>query len=212
LKSLSHKDLLIVHLSVGALHNISIPMQNKVPLIEAGILPLIIEVIKNKEQPNPLIQFSAVGTLKSLLATGDKMIKEFVAASGLEILIQLANGELNPKIPPEEDEDEKEKEKKVPDKRVQYETARVLVRFLDQVENAKTIAKLGGIPSILDLLNTKFAILQMEGIKAILTLAQIDELKEILLQCNTLSIVDSFQTDDISMKESIVKIQKILRS
>ncbi len=37
----------------------------------------------------------------------------------------------------------------------------------------------------------------------------IDELKEILLQCNTLSIVDSFQTEYISMKESIVKIQKI---
>jgi len=211
LKSLHNKDLRNVHLSVGALHNLSIPVQNKVPLMKAGILPLLVEILKNKEQPNPLIQYSIAGTLKSLVVVGDEMTTEFVKEGGLAILVQLANGELNPKIPPnEEDEEEEKKEKKEPDKRVQYEAARVLVRFTDRVEYAKEIAALGGIPSILDLITTKFNILQAEGVKAILQFAQIVELKEILLQSKTLEILENLHNDDEKVIEAISNIRIIL--
>jgi len=106
----------------------------------------------------------------------------------------------------------KKGEKKEPDKRVQFEAARVLVRFTDRVEYVKIIAKLGGIPSILDLITTKFGILQAEGVKAILSFAQLAELKEILLQSNTLGILETLNNDDVQVKEAVAKIQAILKS
>jgi len=209
LKNLSHKDMRVVHLSLGTLHNLSISVPNKTKLLEAGILPLLIELLKNKENPNLLIQYSIVGTLKNLVILGDSVRIPFIEQGGLGLLVQLANGEFKPVE--HKDEESEGEEKKEPDKRVQYEAARVLIRFIDAEENAITVVKLGGVPPILDLIRSKFAILQAEGAKAILRFSQIAELKPTLLETETLVVLENLKNDTPEVQEDIQKIRSALQ-
>lgn len=211
-KTLRHKDLRIVHLSVGAIHNLSIPGTNKLKLINAGVIPLLIELLKNKENPNQLLQYAIVGTIRSLIVIGDPTITEFVKEGGLPTLVQLARGELNPKEETQGPNDEQKEEKKEPDKRVQYEAARVIARFTEKSEYAVLLAKLGAIPSILELINSKFEILQAEGVKSILHFAQIGDLKLELLESGTLKVLENLKNENPQVQEAVAKIDAILKS
>ncbi|PRP78764.1 hypothetical protein PROFUN_00937 [Planoprotostelium fungivorum] len=121
----SHSDVRISHLSLGVYRNLAVPVQNKEKLVTHGIYDVVKPHLSKTESPNLHLQYVCVGIVKALISGGESFLASFAQAGGLKPLISTANGI---GVKPEEDDDGNPKEK---DPRVEYEAARVLVRYTD---------------------------------------------------------------------------------
>lgn len=214
LATATHQDLRVNLASLGVLRNLSIPPANKEILSNAGLIPICVKHISNRENANQLIQYTSVGILKNLLL-GDKMIASFLAAGGLDALIPLANGE----IPILNLEGINEK-----DPRVQYESARLLARLVERgnsflfsrvilflkdfskIDDCRSIiVKNGGVLPILNLLKTQFDILKEEGVKCLYTLSKKGD-QDTKNYLKSLGVVDILKNISFVTKEKEIEI------
>jgi len=187
-----HSDIRLNLGALGLIRNLSIPKQNKEPLLQRDILPILVKHISNRQNANQLIQYTAIGILKSLLVLGDPVIDGFAKAGGIEAIVVLARGEIPILSIDEKGEDIGK------DPRVQLESARVIIRFIERDDLRKEIVQRGAIPPIIQLINSQHAILKAEGTKGLHMLAVKgdDEIRAKLKENNVASVLETLLAKD----------------
>eukprot|EP01091_Cochliopodium_minus_P000020 TRINITY_DN1001_c0_g1_i1.p1 TRINITY_DN1001_c0_g1~~TRINITY_DN1001_c0_g1_i1.p1 ORF type:complete len:635 (-),score=219.58 TRINITY_DN1001_c0_g1_i1:74-1978(-) len=85
----------IQHLAIGALNNLSIPLDNRKTIVKSGYLAYLLQVIQQKEKRNAHVLFGAVITLKRICSheKDAEFRKQFVfEEKGVEILMTIKEG------------------------------------------------------------------------------------------------------------------------
>ncbi|EGG17204.1 importin 13 [Cavenderia fasciculata] len=165
----------IQHLILAAIRNITNPSSAfKGTVISKDLMDCI---VTNMRVQNQVIQYTAIGVLKHVTLCSDQNYILFMQDSyNLQALLDLANGVTKASI---EEEDEEEEEKKPKDKRVAYESTRILKRFLEMKnvlseESTKENLTRDCVGPFFELLNAPFAILRCEGSRGVNQLYKTD--------------------------------------
>ncbi|KYR02831.1 armadillo-like helical domain-containing protein [Tieghemostelium lacteum] len=194
----------IQHLVLSALRNLTFPNINKNYLAPKELLE---PIIANMVVPNQVIQFAAISVLKNFIVSNSDNYLRFKESGGLKPLFDLSNGRVKATIEEDDEPEEKKieeiteetekdgddkkekKEEKVKDMRVTYETTRILLRFLENIqlfkddETTKNSIRNEIVRPIFTLLSASFPVLQLEGSKG-LSLLLIDNQSTQLLNDN----------------------------
>ncbi|KAH3744169.1 hypothetical protein Pelo_14428 [Pelomyxa schiedti] len=174
-----NERLLLFVLSL--LRNMTVPRAAKEPLVECGILPILVETLsKNRNQ---IILFTAVVTLSILVRENPRRIGMLVSCGGILPIMNIAlcgNATGNPEeTRPLEShntdatDDQQPKEK---DLRLQYEAARVIAMLCNYEEYAKLVWNCSS--STTTSTSTSSGQVPVEKVLGILAASKFDVLKE----------------------------------
>jgi len=148
-------DLRCKHLCIGCLKNLCIPVVNKRKIFDAGAFQALMGIFKATEN-GPTI-WGVIGIFKSLLSTKEQdVIDTFVKLDALSICIKEAT--------------------KSEYEHVKYDAARIVGALCQTDSLAARIAKLGGCVPLVNLLSSKFDLLNKEGSIAVHSLSGHDAL------------------------------------
>eukprot|EP01119_Soliformovum_irregulare_P024753 TRINITY_DN8955_c0_g1_i2.p1 TRINITY_DN8955_c0_g1~~TRINITY_DN8955_c0_g1_i2.p1 ORF type:complete len:386 (-),score=99.79 TRINITY_DN8955_c0_g1_i2:39-1196(-) len=198
------------HLSLGAIRNLSLLSNNKQSFYQQGLFPALVSILSETDRPNAHIQFSSVAIVRVFVAAGTEVVQpwagNWVQEGGLVPLIRLARGEMRPK---ELDKDDDGNPVKNPDKRVEYEATRILVRYAAS-EYKNVLVENGGVDPMVDLLFAPFGLLQDEALVGLTHLAQHDEYKKVLVSAGAIEAISKIS--EASLAEKANKLKEKLSS
>jgi len=207
----------IQHYGLSAIKNLTLPSTNK----DYAPTPQLLEdVAFNMKVHNQVIQFVSITLIKNFIAcqSNYKLLEE---GGIIQPLINLAQG----KVPASMDEEDQEKEQKITeeetndnnneekkkekDKRVIYESTRVLLRFVENAnllvkDENKELVRKESVGPFFELLQSPFPVLQNEGAQGLTVLFKTDS-NLILNQPNWLETILS------CLKVSFVPFQQFIR-
>jgi hypothetical protein len=152
-----HSDLRVHHASIGLLRNFALDFETRGQLLKLGWLDAIQKQLCKDDKPNPLVVFSAIGALRSLIAASSTpeevpqkpsdeerasawtCVGQLLEGGGFQALIELARGERATPEKPENDVDDavagdaegsaKVEQPEERDRRVEFESSRMLARM-----------------------------------------------------------------------------------
>jgi hypothetical protein len=145
----------IQHLGLGAIRNLSVPPQNRKLIADSGVITSCAKVLESR---NAHVLFLNMGVLRTLILQSAATATAFMEAEGVEKLMIFFSQDLA---------DEH--------LRIRYEAGRVLAALfvsLPAFESVSSLMTQGGLKGPIFLVQSTYAILQQEGMRALQTLVQ----------------------------------------
>ncbi|KAF2071939.1 hypothetical protein CYY_006754 [Polysphondylium violaceum] len=172
----------IQHYGLSAIKNLTIPSINKDYVPSQALLE---DVVFNMKVHNQVIQFASITLIKNFISCQSNY-KILEQGQVIQPLINLAQGKVpasmdeedEPKIT-EEGQEPQEEKKKEKDKRVIYESTRLLLRFVENAnllesDETKELVRRESVEPFFDLLLSPHPVLQNEGALGLSILVKID--------------------------------------
>lgn len=168
--SAAEKDARIVVAAFGALRNFAVPRFSKDPLVESGVLRIVVNAIPIAGKKNLQVMFDGVVLLLSLVRGSPRRAQMLVSVpNALQTIMTVAHGKsfagddsIVSAVGPSGEKDF----------RVQYEAGRLAAELCSIPEVVKPLWDLGIKDSLKLLLDSKFDILRTEAHTAIANIRQ----------------------------------------
>jgi len=170
LNLLETADARVQHLGLGIARNLSLPAGHRQKLLDAGILQKLIALLGSR---NAHVLLMVVGLIRHFILLGPQVCLNFIEKNGLSLLLPFAT-ELNVEE----------------HKRILYESARVLAALILTLDTPELVMKDTDIlKPLVQLVQSDYEILQLEGLRAISRLADFEEYKCIVAKAEGLGTI-----------------------
>ncbi|GAM27095.1 hypothetical protein SAMD00019534_102700, partial [Acytostelium subglobosum LB1] len=196
----------VQHLILSSLRNITSPRGPfKGTVVKQELMN---GVIGNMIVENQVIQYAAVELLKNFILGCDTNYTNFIESGGLQPLCNLANGITKSSMDEGEDTEEGRAAAKHKDKRVAYESSRIILRMLSTRDllpsEQRQAVVTASVRPMFELSYAPYAILSSEGVRGLSIIAKLDGGPQSIMQHPDwwTTLLNLLQASIVSTKEA----------